>query len=332
MGGAPHPEVSILIVSYNTRELTLAAISSVARETKVPHEIIVIDNASSDGSAAAIANHPAKPRLYALDENLGFGRANNLAATHARAEHILLLNPDTVVLYRAIDRLLEFAHAEPHAGIWGGRTLFADGSLNPSSCWQRITLWNLLCRTSGLTGLFPGSAIFNPEALAGWQRDSVRSVDIVSGCFLMIRRQLWRALDGFDPQFFMYGEEADLCLRARSFGARPMITPTATIIHLGGASEATRTGKMVKLLAAKTSLIDRHFGPIQRMLGRHLLRLWPLTRWLVMRAAARVTREPRHAASAETWHEIWARRSDWQRGYPSSQACPKLQPSLSVPQ
>jgi GT2 family glycosyltransferase len=332
MDGAPHPEVSILIVSFNTRELTLAAISSVARETKVAHEIIVVDNASGDGSAAAIADHPAKPRLIALDENIGFGRANNLAATHARAEYVLLLNPDTVVLYRAIDRLLEFANAEPHAGIWGGRTLFPDGSLNPSSCWQRITLWNLFCRASGLTGLFPNSPTFNPEALAGWQRDSVRRVDIVSGCFLMIRRQLWLALGGFDPQFFMYGEEADLCLRARWFGARPMITPAATIIHLGGASEATRSGKMVKLLAAKMSLIDRHFGPLQRSIGRQLLRLWPLTRWLVMRAAALVTRDGRHAASADVWREIWMKRAEWQQGYPSGRAGTALGPSLSVPQ
>lgn len=331
MDGAPHPEVSILIVSYNTRELTLAAITSVARETRAAHEIIVVDNASSDGSADAIAGHPAKPRLIALDENIGFGRANNLAAHHARAELILLLNPDTVVLYRAIDRLLEFAHTEPHAGIWGGRTLFADGSLNPSSCWQRITLWNLFCRATGLTGLFPDSPTFNAEAIAGWRRDSVRDVDIVSGCFLMIQRRLWSALGGFDAQFFMYGEEADLCLRARRFGAAPKVTPSATIIHLGGASETTRTAKMVKLLAAKTSLIDRHMRPGERLIARTLLQLWPLSRWLALRAAAVVARDGRHDTAARAWHEIWSRRGEWRTGYPPARPDRLLKPSLSTP-
>lgn len=315
MDDAPRPEVSILIVSYNTRELTLAAIGSARAETTVAHEIIVIDNASSDGSAAAIAAHPAGVRLVALDENIGFARANNLAASHARGRYLLLLNPDTVTRDRAIDRLLEFARAEPAAGIWGGRTVFADGSPNPSSAWGRMTLWNLFCRASVLTGLFPRSALFNGEAIAGWARDTVRHVDIVSGCFLLATREVWDRLGGFDPLFFMYGEEADLCLRARAMGARPMATPDAVIVHLGGASETARTGKMVKLLAAKISLIDRHMPAATRPLGRLLLRAWPLGRWLALAAAAKLPGRARYAATAAVWHDIWRRRREWQHGY-----------------
>lgn len=316
MSGVSQPQVSILIVSYNTRELTLEAITSVVRETRAAHEIIVVDNGSTDGSAAAIASHPANVKLIALAENVGFGRANNIAAAHARAPHILLLNSDTVVLFRAIDRLLEFAAVEPAAGIWGGRTLFRDGSLNPSSCWQRITLWNLVCRATGLTGLFPESPTFNAEAIGGWPRDSVRRVDIVSGCFLLIRADLWRQLGGFDPSFFMYGEEADLCLRARRHGAAPMVTPAATIIHLGGASETTRTAKMVKLLAAKTSLIERHMTSLERLVARPLLQLWPLSRWIALSIAARLMREPHQLVAARAWGEVWSRRDEWRRGYP----------------
>lgn len=316
MDDAPRPEVSILIVSYNTRELTLAAIASARAETSVPHEIIVVDNASSDGSAEAIAAaHGAGVQLIALDDNIGFGRANNLAASRARGRRLLLLNPDTVVLDRAIDRLVAFAETCPDAGIWGGRTLFADGSLNPSSAWGRMTLWNLFCRASGLTGLFARAAVFNGEALAGWNRDTVRRVDIVSGCFLLVEALLWRRLGGFDRAFFMYGEEADLCLRARALGARPVVTPEAVIVHLGGASEATRAGKMVKLLAAKTSLIDRHMAPAARPLARLLLRLWPLSRWLARGAAAKLTGSTRQAAAAAAWREVWRRRHEWRHGY-----------------
>jgi GT2 family glycosyltransferase len=309
------PTVSVLVVSYNTRELTLAALTSVARETSVPHEVIVVDNASSDGSAAAIASHPSAPRLVALDENNGFARANNLAAEQATGELLLLLNPDTLVLDGAIDRLVAFAWSEPHAMIWGGRTLFADGRLNPASCWARMTLWSLFCRASGLAALAPGSERLNGEAYGAWQRDRIREVDIVSGCFLLVPRWIWQALDGFDPLFFMYGEEADLCLRARALGARPAITPDATIVHIGGASEPARAGKMVKLLAAKATLIERHFAPRERPLALALLALWPLTRCLATTCLAAITGSARYATAAQAWREIWSRRDEWRRGY-----------------
>lgn len=324
---APRPEVSILIVSYNTRALTLAAIDSVVRKTRIAHEIIVVDNASSDGSREAVATHPAAPRLLALDDNIGFGRANNLAARHAQADLLLLLNPDTVVLEHAIDALHGFSLQHPEAMIWGGRTLFANGELNPSSCWQRMTLWNTFCRTSGLAAMFPQSPVFNGEAIGGWRRNFVREVDIVSGCFLMIGKSLWQKLGGFDPVFYMYGEEADLCLRARAMGARPMITPDATIVHLGGASEATRAAKMVKLLAAKMTLINRHLPKWQRPLARQLLKLWPLSRRVALAAAAIVRHSSGVEKSRSAWREIWQRRGEWQSGY---QEAADAMPSASI--
>lgn len=315
MGHVPHPEVSILIVSHNTRELTLAAIDAAVRQTSTLHEIIVVDNDSTDGSPEAIAAHPSAPRLIALKDNIGFGRANNLAARYAKAEMLLLLNPDTVVLDHAIDRLLEFARETPGAKIWGGRTLFANGTLNPSSCWQRISVWSTFCRTSGLAALFPNSPIFNAEAIGGWTRDCERKVDIVSGCFFMIPKSLWSELGGFDPAFYMYGEEADLCLRARRYGARPAVTPRATIVHLGGASERTRAAKMIKLLAAKMTLIDRHLPTWQRPFAKQILRLWPLTRCVALGTANLVHCSERFAQGAAEWREVWKRRGEWQNGY-----------------
>lgn len=309
-------DVSILIVSFNTRDMTLAAIASVVAETKdVSYELIVVDNASSDGSAEAIAAVYPRVRLIASSSNLGFARANNLAARNATGEYVLLLNPDTLVLDRAVDRLVAFARARPRAGIWGGRTLFGDGSLNPASCWRRVSLWNLFCRASGLTGLFPASPLFNSEAYGGWARDRVRQVDIVSGCFLLVRRRMWRRLGGFDARFFMYGEEADLCLRARRRGARPAVTPEATIVHYGGASERTRADKMVKLLAAKSTLIERHLPAATRTPGRLLLAAWPLSRWLALTVLAQFTRSEHKRSAASVWHEIWQRRREWWPGW-----------------
>jgi len=315
----PRPEVSVLVVSYNTRAMTLACLASVAAQTRAAHEVIVLDNASTDGSAGAVAQAHPGVRLIASADNLGFAGGNNRAAAQARGEYLLLLNPDTEVRDGAIDRLLDFARSRPRAGIWGGRTLFADGSLNPTSVHRRMSLWTLLCRATGLTGLFPASALFNAEAYGGWKRDTVRRVDIVSGAFFLIRREMWEALGGLDETFFMYGEEADLCLRATArFGAAPVVTPEATIIHHGGASERVRADKLVRLLSAKATLIARHFPAWQRGAGLALLAAWPASRALATGLRGRLPGGGGAAEAARVWAEVWRRRAEWRRGYPAS--------------
>lgn len=322
-------DISILMVSYNTRAMTEAALASaVAATRRTSYEIIAVDNASEDGSAAMLMAHPSHPKVIALPDNVGFADGNNIAARSARGRYLLLLNPDTLVHDGAIDALLAFARANPEARIWGGRTLFGDGALNPASCWRRMTPWNLVCRASGLTAIFPKSEVFNSEAFGGWQRDGERRVDIVSGCFLLIERTLWEQLGGFDPAFFMYGEEADLCLRARAFGARPIVSPSATIVHYGGASERTRTAKMVRLLAAKALLIRRHWRPALRPLGLALNAAWPLSRAIATGLAARLSSDDALRETAKTWREIWARRSEWRGGYPVSSEKTRLRPRI----
>ena len=309
--GRGRPEVSILVVSYNTREMTLACLRSVVAETRADWELIVVDNASADGSAEAIREAFAgEPRLSLTAEarNHGFAAANNLAAAAARGDRLLLLNPDTLILDGAVDRLLAFARTRPEAGIWGGRTVFADGAPNPASCWGRMTLWSVFCRASGLTGLLPRSEIFNPEAMGAWPRDRERAVDIVSGCFLMIDRALWTRLGGFDPTYVMYAEEADLCDRARALGARPRVTPEACIVHHGGASETVRADRVVRILKGKATIIRRRFPRWQRPLALALHGAWPATRLLF----ARLARRP---AAAALWREVRARRADWLAGW-----------------
>ncbi len=303
------PLLSIIVVSYNTCAMTMACLASVMAETlDASFELIVVDNASSDGSAAAIAALGEQVRLIALTENIGFARANNLAAGQARGEFLLLLNPDTVVLDGAIDRLATYATANPAAGIWGGRTLFGDGTLDPTSVWARMTPWSMTTRALGLDHAFPASRFFNPEGYGGWTRDSLCTVDIVTGCFLLIRTELWERLGGFDRAFFMYGEEADLCLRAAKLGARPLFIPTATIIHYGGASERTQAGKVEKLFRAKITLMRRHWSAPARVFGAVMLMVWPLSRLV---AATVLGRKPQ----AALWREVWARRATWLAGY-----------------
>jgi GT2 family glycosyltransferase len=313
---SPAPVVSILVISYNTKAMTLDCLRSVAEQTTVPHEVIVLDNASPDGSAAAIAAAHPGMRLIASPENLGFARGNNVAAEAARGEYLLLLNPDTLVLDGAIDRIVAFAGRRPEAGIWGGRTLDGAGSLNPMSVFGDQTLWGLFCRASGLSVIFPRSDLFNPDEMGGWARDSERAVDVVQGSFLLIRRDLWRRLGGFDLTFVMYGEEADLCRRARALGARPRMTPEATIVHYAGASSRKRSDKEVLVLTARATLIRRHMAPWQRPLALGLLAAWPWTRMASGRLLARLTGRARFAEAAEHWGAVWRERTRWRAGFP----------------
>lgn len=308
-------DLTIVIVSYNTREMTLACISSVFNQTfDVTYEMILVDNGSADGSVDAIRAQFPSIKVIASRENLGFARANNLAVSRGRGRRILMLNPDTLILDRGIDRLHEFATIHPKCRIWGGRTLFGDGRLNPLSCHRRMTLWNVFCTAIGLNQL-KGSRVFNSEAYGGWKRDSVRAVDIVSGCFLLVDRDLWEHLNGLDTTFFMYGEEADLCLRARKYGAKPMITPAATIIHFGGASGVNKCEQRMKLFAGKITLMKRHWSVSACVLGKYLYLLLVLTRRSCHTILYELFNDADCKREAQNWQTIWRNRKNWINGW-----------------
>jgi GT2 family glycosyltransferase len=315
------PVVSILVISYNTREMTLDCLRSLVAETTIPHEVIVVDNASPDGSAAAVAEAfppEAFPQIRVIAEtaNHGFAKGNNIAARYARGEYLLLLNPDTVVLDGAIDRLVAFAERRPEAMVWGGRTLYGDMSLNEGSCFSLQTLWSIFCRTSALANAFPRSGLFNSENYGGWDRSDEREVGYVCGCLFLMKRDLWNALGGFDLTFVMYGEETDLCHRARALGAKPRITPEATIIHYVGASSAKRADKHALVLKSKVTLARRYLPAWQQGPATFLLRMWPWGRMVAGRAAAALTGRASIRAAADRWAAVWASRADWQGGFP----------------
>lgn len=306
------PELSIIIISFNTRQMTLDCLRSVIEQTReTSYEIIVVDNDSHDGSAAAIAEQFPDVTLFAEAANHGFAGGNNLGVARSRGRYVLLLNPDTVVLDGAIDRLMAFAREKPEAKIWGGRTIYGDGTLNRTCCYQRMSLWSVFCRATGLTSLAGNHRLFS-EAYGGWGMDTVRPVDIVTGCFLLIPRDLWDDLGGFDLSYFMYGRRGrPVHAAADRFGADPHFTPHAEIVHYGGASEPVRADKMVRLFKAKMTLIEHHFPGWKRPVGLALFRAIPLTRYLALSMLAAVTRSARLRDSARAWGEIWGRRDEW---------------------
>ena len=305
------PELSVIVVAYRHPQLTRACLASVYAETTGDFEVVVLDNASGDGTAEMVAAEFPQARLVALQENLGFARGNNVAATYARGEWLLLLNPDTVVLDGALDRLIGFARDHPGRGLYGGRTLYPNGRLNPGSCWGRPTLWSTFCFASGLSTVLSGSALFDPESLGGWQRDTVREVGMVTGCLLLVHRDLWARLGGFDERFFMYGEDLDLSERVCAMGLSPLITPDATIVHVVGGSSGAGGAKMAQILQARVTVMRKHWPPARARAGIALL-----TAGVALRAVgARLLGRFGLAHTGQQWRTAWRLRGEWQAGY-----------------
>lgn len=308
-------DVSVLMVNWNTRDITLSSLRSLYEQSHLCSiETILVDNHSSDGSVDAIALSFPQVNLVRESINHGFAKGNNIGSRYADGEFLLLLNTDTIVLDSAVDKLLAFARRTPEAGIWGGRTLFADGSLNATFCWGRITPWSSFCLATGLTTLGRGTRLFDPEGMAHRVGQSEQEVDIVSGCFFLIRADLWRRLGGFDNAFFMYGEEADLCARARALGARPRVDPTATIIHYGGGSAIKRSETLVQLSRARIELGLRHLSPLGGQFARAMTIVGVAWRLLLYRMAQSISQRRGVATKAALWEDVWQRRAEWKDG------------------
>jgi GT2 family glycosyltransferase len=303
-------EVAVLIVSYNTRERTLACVRSVlAHPPAAATEIVVVDNDSADGSADALELEFPTVRVVRSGGNLGFATAVNLGARLSSADYLLLLNPDTIVLPGALAALLGFARAHPEHGLYGGRTFREDGELDPSSCWGAPTLWSLTCFALGLSTAFAGSPVFDPESLGRWQRDTVRRVPVVTGCLLLVSRGDFERIGGMDERFFLYGEDAEFSLRATRAGMRPVIVPEAAIVHAVGASTGARGRKMTMVLAGKVTLLRSAWSPLRARLGVGLLGAGVLLRTGLETLTRRRDR---------MWTHAWQHRDEWLPGYPEA--------------
>lgn len=312
--GENTPTVSMVIVAFRNRHdlpTCLASIAAACAKSEEPYEVIVVDNASDDGTADVVEQDHPWVRLLRSDVNLGFGRAANLGARAARADLILHLNPDTELLPGSLEALLDLARRRPDAGLYGGRTVTPDGQLDPRSAWGRPTMWSLLCFGTGLSSIASGSRLFDPESLGGWKRDSEREVPVVTGCLLLARRSVWERLGGFDPRFFMYGEDADLSMRAWAAGYRPVISPDAVVVHALGGSSTTSATRWSMVLRGKSTLVRRHFTG-----GRRRIALSMLWTGVAARAAlATIGRIVRRSLAEPHWPEVWSRRAEWLPGW-----------------
>ncbi|MDX2187625.1 MAG: glycosyltransferase family 2 protein [Opitutaceae bacterium] len=309
-------DVSIVIVTYNSEKQIEACLNSVFSQTRgVTQEVVVVDNLSKDGTAALLQKRYPQVKLILPGANLGFARGVNLGAKHSIGDYILLLNPDTEVRDHAIDEVVAFARKHPEFGFYGGRNLKPDGSLEPSSCWGQPTLWSMAMFALGLSTVFRHNSFFDPESLGSWKRDTVREVGVITGCFLLARRDAWEKLRGMDERFFMYGEDVDFAMRAREAGYRPVLVPQAIIMHEVGASSDKPINKMMLLYKGKAALVRRHWKGFGRSLG-----LFFLVLGVGLRALPAWLKSLIRGGEPGKWHLLWSRRKEWLIGYPTSQS------------
>jgi GT2 family glycosyltransferase len=254
-----NPDVSIVIVSWNTRDILRECLQSIIRETRRPYEIIVVDNASSDGSTAMIEAEYPQIVLITNNKNRGFAAATNQGLKVAAGRYLLMLNPDTVILEHAIDKMIVWLNDHPDVGCAGCQVLNADGSID-KTCFSDLSPFRLLLAEVGLhrLNLYPG-----------WDRRSEKDVGVVTGMFMLIPRHILDEVGLMDEAFFVYAEEADLCRRIWGANLRCVFTPVARIIHYGAQSSRQIKQRMYnQQQKSKLIYMRKHYGLLGFLLGK----------------------------------------------------------------
>ncbi len=238
-------DVSIIIINYNTKDLTKKCIESVFCHTqKNCFEVIVIDNASRDGSYETLSTLEYKNYCYIYNEkNIGFSKANNKAALTASGEYLLFMNSDMIFLNDVVSSLFKKIHHDPSVGVVGPKFLNPDRTL-------QVSCRNFPGIAFGLIKFFPFLKRFLPEKDLEYYQDQrdysvEQKVDTVSAGALMISRKLFRDIGGFDEFSFMYAEDADICRQVRDRGLKVVYDPSATLIHFGGQSSKLNSYKAI---------------------------------------------------------------------------------------
>ncbi len=229
-------DISIIIVNYHSADYVIDCVKSIQEHTtKTRYEIVVVDNASFDGCLSKFDKIMSNLTFVPSRCNLGFGGANNLGALHSKAEILLFINPDTILSGDAIDCLYHNFLTLERPGAVGCRLLNTDGSLQTSCVQAFPTILNQLVDAEALRRMSPMAPIWGNAVLhQGGVAPAL--VQAVSGACLMMRHDVFDQLGGFSPEYFMYGEDLDLCFKAQLSGYRNYHIREATIIHFGGGS------------------------------------------------------------------------------------------------
>jgi GT2 family glycosyltransferase len=255
-------ELSIIIVNYNVKEFLQNLLHSIEKAAlNISNEIIIVDNASDDGSVELIREKFPSVKLIANTENLGFGKANNQALVIAEGKYLLLINPDTIVSEDTFDKMIRFFKDNSGAGLAGCKILNPDGSLQLACRRSFPGPWTSFCKVTGLSNLFPKNKLFARYNLTYLNENQTYEVDAISGSFMMMRKETYDKVGGFDEEFFMYGEDLDLCYRIQQAGFKVFYVHTTQIIHYKGEStKRSRLDETKVFYDAMHLFVKKHFS------------------------------------------------------------------------
>ncbi len=241
---SPGKQLSIIIVSYNTKKILKECLSRVKMHgADVDVEIIVVDNASSDGSPDMLREEFPEVVLIESEKNLGFAGGNNLGIEKASGRYVLLLNSDAYILPGVLASTIAFMEGTSDCGILGVKLTGEDGEMQP--CARMLpNPWQKFLVISGIAAKFPESKLLGGPDYPWWAHDTPREVGWVPGAYFLIRREVIDTIGGMDDRYFLYFEETDYCLQAARKGWRVMFFPKASVIHLGGESSKTTNQAM----------------------------------------------------------------------------------------
>jgi N-acetylglucosaminyl-diphospho-decaprenol L-rhamnosyltransferase len=228
-----NPDITVLVVNYNTVHLLdrmLEALRVASADLRL--QIIIVDNASSDGSVKFLQEKFPDVEIVESPRNVGFGRANNLAVSRIRGRYVLLLNTDAFVSVDTLLKSVDFMEQHPNCGVMGVKLVGEDGTLQPS-CRYFPTPWNVFLARTGLARFFPNTRLVDDMS---WDHNSVRECDWVPGCYYFVRREVIDLVGLFDPRYFLYFEEVDHCWAVRNEGWTVLFYPFTEVIHIGGES------------------------------------------------------------------------------------------------
>ena len=272
-------DISIVIVSWNAKNFLGECLRSLADSpTSYSTEIIVVDNASTDGSPEMVEATFPQVRQIKSNQNLGFAKANNIGIRESRGRYISLINSDAKVLGNCLDPLADYLDRHPDVGNVGPRVLNRDMSLQ-SSCRRFPTVWNNFCEASGLAKVFQRNSFFSGEHMFFFPHDRELDVDVLVGCFWMVRKDSFEDVGLLDEDCFIYAEDVDWCRRCWNAGWRIVFFPGAQAIHYRGGSSANDPARFaVEQERAVLHYWEKHHGPVGKLvimavLGfKHLVR------------------------------------------------------------
>ena len=231
-------DLSIIIVSWNAKKYLEKCIASIIGKTvKYQTEIIVVDNASTDGSVELVKGQFPKVKVICNDTNLGFAKANNIGIKQGTGKYICLINSDVEILQGCFDSMVSYMEKNPEIGILGPQILDSNGNIQ-RSCMGFPTLWNAFCRALFLDKLFPKSELFGSYLMTFQNQNTTQPVDIINGCFWMVKKKVLKQVGLLDERFFIYAEDKDWCKRFWDAGWKVVYFPQAQAIHYGGASSS----------------------------------------------------------------------------------------------